>query len=208
VDGNDITSIQADDAGSLESATELTLEQVSELIWKSTENVLELLRSHATSEVQKQKKGHIWLNDVTGAQSNAILAVKHLCDTCPDGVSLKKLAETIGVTPAAASVMVDILVTKKIIKRTQSKDDRRAVLLRLTPQTLRLFEIVDQSLGQAVMNVADVLGPQVLRDWLQTLLTVLSVLNKTVGGRTRSGSVADSLPDGWPRVPGQQPPAR
>jgi|WetSurMetagenome_2_1015567.scaffolds.fasta_scaffold17995_4 DNA-binding MarR family transcriptional regulator len=181
---NDITQTDADDAGSLEPAPQFTLEQVSELIWKSTENVLELLRSHATSEVHKQKRGHIWLNDVSRAQSNAILAIKQLCDASPNGVSLKKVAETIGVTPAAASVMVDILVTKKIIKRTQSQDDRRAVLLRLTPQTSRLFEIVDRSLIQAVMSVGDELGPQMLHDWLNMLTTVLSVLDKTVGGST------------------------
>jgi DNA-binding MarR family transcriptional regulator len=180
VEGNDITPSEPDDAGRLESAAEPTLEQTSELIWKSTENVLELLRLYATNEVQRQKKGHIWLNDVTGAQSNTILAIKQLGDTYPEGVSLKKVAETVGVTPAAASVMVDILVKKKIVKRTRSKDDRRAVLVGLTPQTWRLFEIVDQSLVQAVMSVAAALGPQVLNDWLKMLQTVLPVLNDTV----------------------------
>jgi DNA-binding MarR family transcriptional regulator len=196
VDRDDIAQAGADDSGSPQSAAELSLEQVSEMIWKSTESVLDLLRSHATSEVQKQKKGHIWLNDVSRAQSNTILAIKYLCDTYPDGVSLKKLAETIGVTPAAASVMVDILVTKKIIKRTQSKDDRRAVLLRLTPATSRLFEIVDQSIVQAVMSVADELGPSVLHDWLNMLLTVQGVLNKKVTGKTGTATVADFSPGG------------
>jgi DNA-binding MarR family transcriptional regulator len=190
VDQNDITRAGSGDAGSPETTGELTLEQVSELIWKSTENVLDLLRTYATNEVHKKKRGHIWLNEVTQAQSNTILAVRQLCETYPDGVSLKKLAETMGVTPAAASVTVEILVTKKIIKRTQSKDDRRAVLLCLTPQTSRLFEIVDQSLGRAVLSVGDELGPQMLRDWLNTLLAAISVLNKTVGPKTGAKTVA------------------
>ena len=77
--------------------------------------------------------------------------------------------------------MVDILVTKQIIKRTRSKDDRRAIQVRLTPQTTRLFEIVDQSLGQAVMGVGGALGFEVLHDWLRILVSVSSVLRQTVG---------------------------
>ena len=157
------------------------MEQVSESIWQLTEEVLDLLRSYADGEVQKQKRGHVWLNDVTRAQSNTILAIKQLTDVYPDGISLKKLAETIGVTPAAASVMVDILVTKQIIKRTRSKDDRRAIQVRLTPQTTRLFEIVDQSLGQAVMGVGGALGFEVLHDWLRILVAVSAALRQTVG---------------------------
>ncbi len=190
MDQNDITLAGTDDAGLLEPADTLTLEQVADLIWKSNERVLDLLRTHATSEVQKKKRGHIWLNDVSRAQSNTILAIKRLCDTYPEGVSLKKLAETVGVTPAAVSVTVEILVTKKIIKRTQSQDDRRAILLCLTPQTQRLFEIVDQSLGQAVLTVADELGPQALRDWLTMQQTAIAVLERTVGQKSPARTAA------------------
>ena len=191
MDQNDITSATAGDAGSPEPAETLPLEQVADLIWKSTEHVLDLLRTYATSEVQKKKRGHIWLNEVSRAQSNTILAIKQLCDTFPEGVSLKKLAETVGVTPAAVSVTVEILVSKKIIKRTQSKDDRRGILLSLTPQTQRLFEIVDQSLGQAVLTVADELGPQTLRDWLNMQQTAIAVLERTVGQKRPPKTAAE-----------------
>ena len=129
---------------------------------------------------------------MTRAQSNTIIAVKELCDVYPDGITLKKLAETTGVTPAAASVMVDLLVTKKIIKSTRSKNDRRAILVRLTPETTRLFEIVDRSLGEAVMSVADALGPQILHDWLKILAAASLVLRQTAGGRISAGFAAKS----------------
>jgi DNA-binding MarR family transcriptional regulator len=171
------------------------LRPVCESIWKLTEEVLELLRSHSTAEIQAQKDPKVlWVDDLTRAQGNTVIALKQLTDTQPEGVTLKKLAETIGVTPAAASVMVDLLVAKKMIKRTRSRSDRRAILVRLTPQTARLFEISDQSLSRAVMNVADALGPQILHDWLRILLAVTAVLERTLGVKSPAETGTPELP--------------
>lgn len=180
------------------------MEEVCESIWKKTEEVLELLRSHSSSQIRAQKDPHVlWVDDVTRAQGNTVIAIKQLCDVYPEGVTLKKLAETIGVTPAAASVMVDLLVAKKMIKRTRSKNDRRAILIRLTPQTARLFEISDQSLSRAVMSVADTLGPEFLREWARILATVSTVLKQNLGktplvdlGSSEEPPHADGEPEG------------
>ncbi len=174
---SDITPLAADAGDSPWSASEPDLEQVCDSIWKLTEDVLELLRSHATSRIQAQKRPDVlWVDDVTRAQGNTVIAIKQLTDEQPEGVTLKKLAETIGVTPAAASVMVDLLVSKKMIKRTRSKNDRRAILVRLTPQTARLFDISTQSLSQAVMSVAGTVGTDTLREWHRILVTVDAAL--------------------------------
>ena len=109
-------------------------EELYRSIWQLTEDVLELLRSRSSAEVHKRKRADLlWLDDLTETQGNTVIAVRQLCEYKPEGVTLKKLAETVGVTPAAASVMVELLVKKKILKRTRSKNDRRAVLIRLTP---------------------------------------------------------------------------
>jgi DNA-binding MarR family transcriptional regulator len=182
VDLSEPPPTETQDIGTSERAPEQTLQQVCDSIWKLTEDVLELLRSRATSQVQARKRPDVlWVDDVTRAQGNTVIAIKQLCDTNPEGVSLKKLAETIGVTPAAASVMVDLLVAKKMIKRTRSKNDRRAILLRLTPQTAQLFEISTQSLGEAVMSLADEMGPDMLRDWQRILVTASAVLRRKMG---------------------------
>jgi DNA-binding MarR family transcriptional regulator len=192
VDQANIKPSEIAEASSVDAGEDPSLEQVCESIWKTTEEVLELLRSHSSSQIQKRKRPDVlWVDDVTRAQGNTVIALKQLTDENPDGVTLKKLSETIGVTPAAASVMVDLLVSKKMIKRTRSKNDRRAILLRLTPQTARLFEISDECLGHAVMTVRDVLGPQVLRDWQRILETVSAALRQTLG----PGLHPDDLPD-------------
>jgi DNA-binding MarR family transcriptional regulator len=179
---SETTSIEATESDTATPAAEPPLEQVCDSIWRLTEDVLELLRSHSTSQVQAHKKPNVlWVDDVTRAQGNTVIAIKQLCDVHPEGISLKKLAETIGVTPAAASVMVDLLVAKRMIKRTRLKNDRRAILIRLTPQTSRLFDVSVRSLGQGVMSIEDVVGPGTLRDWQHILLTVSAALKETLG---------------------------
>lgn len=160
---------------------QLTMEQVSESIWRLTEEVLELLRTQSTGEVQRKRSPDVlWVDDVTRSQGNTVIAVRQLSEDYPEGVTLKKLAETIGVTPAAASVMVDLLVKKKMLKRTRSKSDRRSVLIRLAPETSRLFEISEQSLRQSVMSLLDLLGPETLRDWQRILSTAAVALRQVV----------------------------
>ena len=189
---DDVTPVEAEREDASEPAAEPTIEQVCESIWRGTEDVLELLRSYSTSQVQLQKSPDaFWVDDVTRAQGNVVIAIRQLCVEHPEGVTLKKIAETIGVSAAAASVMVDLLVTKKMLKRTRSKSDRRALLIRLTPQTLRLFEISERSLGEALGGVADELGPAILHQWQAILVAASAVLRRTVGVRASTESESD-----------------
>ena len=48
-----------------------------------------------------------------------------------DGISLKNLADCLGLSSSAVSVMVEALVQKKVLERRPSAADRRQVLIRL-----------------------------------------------------------------------------
>ena len=201
MDVDDVTPVEAGREDAPEPAAEPTIEQVCESIWRGTEDVLELLRSYSTGQIQLQKSPDVlWVDDVTRAQGNIVISIRQLCVDSPEGVTLKKIAETIGVSAAAASVMVDLLVTKKMLRRTRSKSDRRALLIRLTPQTSRLFEISERSLGEALKGVADELGPDILHQWEAILVAASAVLRRTVGARTvtesESGSDEEPLEEG------------
>jgi DNA-binding MarR family transcriptional regulator len=162
---------------------------LSKSIWQLTEDVLELLRSRARGAVHKQKRADLlWLDELTETQGNTVIAIRQLCEGSPEGVTLKKLAETMGVTPAAASVMVDLLVKKKMLKRTKSKSDRRAVLIRLTPDTANLFEISERTLLQTFMSLQDLSGPEFLLDWHRILVTAAAALRQVVVGKTPAES--------------------
>jgi len=155
---------------------------LSKSIWQLTEEVLELLRSRSRNAVHKQKMPDLlWLDDLTETQANTVIAIRQLCEQSPEGITLKKLAETLGVSPAAASVMVDLLVKKKMLKRTKSKSDRRAVLIRLTQNTAHLFKISEQSLLETFSALQDSLGPEFLGDWQRILVTASAALHQVVG---------------------------
>jgi DNA-binding MarR family transcriptional regulator len=158
-------------------------------IWQLTEDVLELFRSRSRSAVHARKKPEsLWLDDLTGTQSNTVIAVRQLCDENPEGVTLKRLAETMGVTPAAASVMVDLLVKRKMLKRTKSRSDRRAVVIRLTPDTAALFDVSEQTLHESVAGLEEALGPQLLLEWQRILLTVNATLRQMVAEAPPEGT--------------------
>jgi DNA-binding MarR family transcriptional regulator len=188
----------AQDVGSPDVAAQPAMEEISKSIWQLTEDVLELLRSRSRSAVHKEKRSDLlWLDDLTETQGNTVIAIRQLCEESPEGVTLKKLAETMGVTPAAASVMVDLLVKKKMLKRTKSKNDRRAVLIRLTPETADLFAISEQNLLQTFMGLQDSLGPEILLDWQRILVIATAALRQVVGGKTSTESQpSESTSDG------------
>ncbi len=177
----------------LEANNQPSIEVISDSIWRLTEEVLLSLRAQATNQVRKQKRAEVlWLDDVTRAQARTIIAVRQLSETSPEGVTLKKLADTTGVTAAAASVMVDLLVKKKMLKRTRSKSDRRSVLIRLDQDTATLFEITEQSLRQSVTSIGEELGPEKLREWHEILVVASQQLRRMIRGNAQAAS---QLPD-------------
>jgi DNA-binding MarR family transcriptional regulator len=188
---------EADVAVSTATVPPVGVEGISKSIWQLTEDVLELFRSRSRNAVHKYKRPELlWLDDLTETQSNTVIAVRQLCDETPEGIPLKKLAETMAVTPAAASVMVDLLVKKKMLKRTKSKSDRRAVLIRLTPDTAELFDVSEQTLLQTFTTLQNALGQQTMVDWQRILVAATTALRSAAGGKVTSASEApESAPD-------------
>ncbi len=89
----------------------------------------------------------------------------------PDGVQLKVLAAKLGVTPAAASEMVDTLVRKNALVRSSDPADRRAVLLRVGEALSVRFSDCDKKLSKLTRNFLDTLSPDEVK-------TVLAVAHK------------------------------
>jgi DNA-binding MarR family transcriptional regulator len=64
------------------------------------------------------------------------------CLGCEWAATNKSLAESIGVSVAATSRMVDLLVKRGLVERLQGTKDRREIELRLSPKGLQEFETV------------------------------------------------------------------
>jgi len=57
----------------------------------------------------------------------------------PAGVSVKDLAREVGVTSGAVTQLTDGLVAKGLMTRVENADDRRLLLLKLTPEATENF---------------------------------------------------------------------
>ncbi len=80
-------------------------------------------------------------------------------------VSLKQLADAVGVKPPAASLMVDRLVEMNAVSREQNPEDRREVVIQLRPETRERLEEVEKILLQFLMEILDEMGPEHARMW-------------------------------------------
>ena len=72
--------------------------------------------------------------------------LRELClRTTPEseGISLKSLADCLGLSSSAVSVMVEALVQKKVLERRPSAADRRQVLIRLTDGAWKCIDLYD-----------------------------------------------------------------
>ena len=79
------------------------------------------------------------LVNLTFNQLRMIKIVYVLNREFPEGVTLKVLAESLNITPAAASEMVDALVRKDVLCRDHNPQDRRAVAIRLAENCRKRF---------------------------------------------------------------------
>lgn len=85
-------------------------------------------------------------HDMPLSQINMIKRVRKLTRNEPEGISLKALAQDLGISAAAASEQVNILVNKDLLCREASTLDRRAICLKLSQTAVDKFNKVEQFL--------------------------------------------------------------
>lgn len=117
------------------------------------------------------------VEDLTLPQYRALVVV----DAQPR-LSLRDLAAEAGVHPSTATRLVDRLVSKRLVARRQSTDDRRVVELSLTPRGRAVVEAVAAARRQAVSRVLDQLPGEVVGRLAEDLATFVRA-----GGVVRSG---------------------
>lgn len=90
---------------------------------------------------------------------------------------MSELAELLGVSPPSASTMVDRLVDKGILSREHSTEDRRKVVVRISPEATQKIESVETSVLQLFEDLVEKLGPATTRQWCQVLEQINAVLS-------------------------------
>ena len=96
---------------------------------------------------------------LTARQLQLIQAVCRLTRDSDAGISLKRLAEELHLSSSAVSLMVETLVQKGELERLHSAQDRRMVLIRISPRGREALTRVRAALRQVMQKFLDDLSP-------------------------------------------------
>jgi len=92
--------------------------------------------------------------------------------------TVSDLAKNLGISNPSASAMVDKLVEKGILKREQSREDRRKVDVQISPEAARrIAQIKEISLGSFVALVKKI-GPETTLKWCEVLDEIKRVITE------------------------------
>jgi DNA-binding MarR family transcriptional regulator len=94
-----------------------------------------------------------------------------LNEVCAQGkTTMKNICRTAGTKPPTACVIVDHLVSERLVVRRRSNEqDRRVVELRPTARGLRLWKTLKQRMHEAVLGLTKDLPKDDLQDMAQIL---------------------------------------
>ena len=93
-------------------------------------------------------------------------------------VSVTELAELLGVSPPSVSNMVDRLVERGLLTRTPSDQDRRKVVIQVSPAALKDIAKVEAMILSSFVELVEAVGPETTRKWCEVLQQIKQVLEK------------------------------
>ncbi len=90
-----------------------------------------------------------------------------------EGISVKELAHIANITPGAITQVVDVLITKDLVRRERDPRDRRIIRLKLTPSARSQMKEFRKDFLGPVTRRFDVLSTDELKE-LVALITKVS----------------------------------
>ena len=128
----------------------------------------EILKIQSRHLARQAVSPHI---ELSLAQLNAIGVVR-----CQGPLSMGALAEQLGISAPSASAMVDRLKEKGLLLREHSTEDRRKVVVRISPEAVKDIEAVEAGLLELFEDLVKKLGPETTDQWCRVLATIQKVL--------------------------------
>jgi DNA-binding MarR family transcriptional regulator len=126
------------------------------------EQVIRLQTEHLS-----QPCGQENFKDLSMHQFNTVLMVSR-----HEPVSITGLAQLLGVSPPSASNMVERLVEKGILIREPSPEDRRKVVISVSPEMVEEIHHVEESVLGLFIGLVERLGPETSRKWCEVLAAI------------------------------------
>jgi len=93
-------------------------------------------------------------------------------------VTITQLSEILNVSPPSASAMVDRLVEKGMLIRERSSEDRRKVLVRVSPDAVKDIEKVEEKILNIFVELVEKIGPESAAKWCEVLGQIKEILKK------------------------------
>ena len=151
-------------------ADQQTIEQAGYIF-----SVGKMIRDHMHSNM-----AHLHITDrksdgceLSMAQMNLMMAVRG-----QEELTLSGLAEVLKVSPPSVSVMVERLVERNMLTRSRSAQDRRKVIIALSPDAEQHIEKVEEQMLMTFIKLVEELGPETARKWGEVLQRVEQVLGQ------------------------------
>ncbi|MHB1638774.1 MAG: MarR family winged helix-turn-helix transcriptional regulator [Candidatus Dormibacteria bacterium] len=166
-----------------ESARELLAREFTELQWRLR---LRLKGSMATHRGASADQLASLLASTTILQRQAVMLL-----TRQEAVSMSDLARQLVISPSSATELVDRLVERQWVERQPDSTDRRAVLIRLTPEAREQADQVRRLIMTGVNQLLSPLGDTELAD-LVGLLRRLVDLDAESRGEARTTGPEDT----------------
>lgn len=91
-------------------------------------------------------------------------------------VSMSELSGLLKVSPPSASTMVERMVEKGLLERKQSVEDRRKVVVTISPEAIEDIQGIEDAILQSFVELLEKVGPETARKWCDVLEQVKVVL--------------------------------
>lgn len=112
-------------------------------------------------------------NDISMKQHLVMKKVCDMMETTPQGIPLKDLAAALHLTPGTVSELVETLVKRGSLQRVQNPDDRRAVMITVTEESLKILHEAEQRINEYVAG----LWEDLTEDEKSTVIAALETLS-------------------------------
>lgn len=111
--------------------------------------------------------------DLSAPQMNMIMMIRFR-----EAVSVSELAELLSVSPPSVSTMADRLVERGLLTRTPCDQDRRKVVIRVSPEAIEDIARMETMILGSFVELVDAVGPETSRKWCEVLEQIKRVLDK------------------------------
>ena len=155
-----------------------TLEKARHIftIGKMLQNqVLQAHTDHASGIGKESEYGELSMS-----QFHTVMAVQRHSE-----VTITKLSKLMGVSPPSASAMVDRLAERGLLTRERCHEDRRKVVVRISPEAMTHIRNFEGMLLDIFVDLVEKMGPDLTRKWCEVLNRVREILEEKEQGENK-----------------------